>query len=189
MNKSTPLEGNDQTDSEITEPEEISKSQRKRDADNIRDLGARLTELPARQLATIPLPEEIRSAVVEYTKIKSNSARKRQLGFLAKHLRNVDVEPIDAALEKIRQTARASTIKLHLAEHWRDRLLGRVEEESARDALTTYLNKFPHADRQQLRHLQTQAIKEQQKNTPPAAARELFKVIRLALSNESAEQE
>lgn len=185
MNKSTPFDDKDQPDPEVAEPEEISKSQRKRDADDIRELGERLTELPARQLATIPLPEEVRSAVIEHTKIKSNSARKRQLGFLAKHLRNVDIEPIDAALEKIRQTARASTIKLHLAEHWRDRLLGRIEEESARDALTTYLNTFPHADRQKLRHLQAQAIKEQQKNTPPAAARELFKVIRLALSKES----
>ncbi len=185
MNKSTPFEDNDQPDSEITEPEEISKSQRKRDADDVRKLGERLTELPARQLATIPLPDEIRSAVVEHSKIKSNSARKRQLGFLAKHLRNVDIEPIDAALEKIRQTARASTVKLHLAEHWRDRLLGRIEDESARDALTTYLDKFPQADRQQLRHLQSQAIKEQQKNKPPAAARELFKVIRIALFEES----
>ena len=38
--------------------DEISKSQRKRDADAIRDLGSRLAELGASELATIPLPDD-----------------------------------------------------------------------------------------------------------------------------------
>jgi len=158
--------------------DEISKSQRKRDADAIRELGLRLTELASSELATVPLPDDVLSAVQEYLRIRANGARKRQLGFLAKRLRNADIEPIDAALEKIRQNARANTLNLHAVEHWRDRLLGDLPDESPKLALTQFLDEYRQADRQQLRQLQTQALKEREKARPPAAARQLFKVIR-----------
>ncbi len=168
--------------------DEISKSQRKRDADAVRDLGTRLTELANSELATVPLPDDVASAIEEYSRIKSNGARKRQLGFLAKRLRHVDVEPIEAALEKLRQAARANTITLHLIEQWRDRLLGDAEEESAKDALTTFLTEFKSADRQQFRHLQQQALKERKARRSPAAARQLFKAIRAQISTDPDEE-
>ncbi|MFK7995750.1 MAG: ribosome biogenesis factor YjgA [Granulosicoccus sp.] len=158
--------------------DEISKSQRKRDADEIRDLGERLTELGASELATIPLPDAVANAIEEFSRIKAHGARKRQLGFLAKRLRNVDVEPIYIALEKIRQVARNNTISLHKVENWRDRLLGDVDNESPKEALTAFLEEFKTADRQHFRHLQAQALKERQNKRSPAAARQLFKAIR-----------
>jgi len=164
--------------------DEISKSQRKRDADDIRELGARLTELGASELATIPLPDTVQSAIDEFSKIKAHGARKRQLGFLAKRLRNVDIEPIHAALENIRQAARANTLSLHRIEHWRDRMLGDVEHESAKEALTAFLEEYKNADRQQFRHLQAQALKERQNQRSPAAARQLFKALRDEVANE-----
>jgi len=166
----------DPIDSE--ELDEISKSQRKRDADSVRDLGSRVAELGASELATIPLPDDILAAIKELNRLKAHGARKRQLGFLAKKLRQIDIEPIDAALEKIRQTARANTKSLHLIENWRDRLLGDVEGESAKDALTSFLSEFVSADRQQFRHLQRQSLAERKIKKPPAAARQLFKAIR-----------
>lgn len=167
-------------DSELFDdaPDEISKSQRKREADSVRDLGARLAELGASELASIPLPDDILAAIIELNRIKAHGARKRQLGFLAKRMRQIDVEPIDAALEKIRQSARANTKSLHLVENWRDRLLGEIDGESEKAALTAFLDAYLDADRQQLRHLQRQAIVERKANRPPAATRQLFKAIR-----------
>ena len=170
--------GSQRVSSDVDGDDEISKSQRKRDADSVRELGLRLTELGASELSTIELPDDVLSAIEEYSRIKANGARKRQLGFLAKRLRQIDIEPIDAALEKIRQTARANTMSLHTIERWRDRLLGVDQDESPKDALTAYLHEHPRADRQKLRHLQAQALKEREKDRPPAAARQLFKVIR-----------
>ncbi|MFK7859054.1 MAG: ribosome biogenesis factor YjgA [Granulosicoccus sp.] len=158
--------------------DEISKSQRKREADEIRELGARLTELGASELASIDLPDDVISAIKEYSRIKAHGARKRQLGYLAKRLRHVDIEPINAALEKIRQLARSNTISLHKIEHWRDRLLGDIDGEHPKEALTAFLAEFKGADRQQFRHLQAQALKERQNKRSPAAARQLFKAIR-----------
>jgi len=161
--------------------EEISKSQRKRDADGIRDLGAQLTQLSPSELAGIPLPDDVLTAISEYQKIKANGARKRQLGFLAKRLRQADIEPIETALEKIRLDARANTINLHRVEQWRDRLLGLHDKETSKQALTAFLDEYPTADRQRIRHLQSQSLAERTINKPPAAARQLFKTLRLVI--------
>jgi len=158
--------------------DEISKSQRKRDADAVRELGAQLADLGASELATIPLPDDVLSAIHELNRIKAHGARKRQLGFLAKRLRQIDIDPVDAALEKLRQTARANTVNLHKVENWRDRLLGDVDGESDKEALTAFLSEYVEADRQQFRHLQRQALTERKAQRPPAAARQLFKALR-----------
>lgn len=166
------------SDPSADELEEISKSQRKREADAVRDLGVRLSELGASELATIPLPDDVLSAIQELNRLKAHGARKRQLGFLAKRMRQIDVTLIDEALEKLRQSARANTRKLHLVENWRDRLIGEADGETAKDGLTAFLSEFPHADRQQFRHLQRQAIAERAAKRPPAATRQLFKALR-----------
>ena len=172
-------------DNTAPDDDEISKSQRKREADSVRELGSRLAELGASELASMPLPEDIVSAIKELNSIKAHGARKRQLGYLAKKMRHIDVEPIDAALEKLRQAARANTKNLHQIEHWRDRMLGDIEGESEKEALTTFLDQYLEADRQHFRHLQRQALAERKIRKPPAAARQLFKSIRDVVLSES----
>ncbi|MFT6301689.1 MAG: ribosome-associated protein [Granulosicoccus sp.] len=164
-------------------PEEVSRSQKKREADAVRDLGARLADLRGSELANIPLPEDIVAAIKELNRIKAHGARKRQLGFLAKKMRHIDIAPIDAALEALRQSARANTKSLHMIENWRDRMLGDIAGESEKQALTVFLDQYLEADRQQFRHLQRQALAERKIDKPPAAARQLFKAIRDVVLN------
>jgi len=157
-----------------------SKSQLKRDALAKRDLGEELAALGAAERAKIPLPDDVHDAILELNRTTKNGARKRQLGWLAKRLRNIDVEPIESALESIRQAARANSQTLHLVEQWRDRLLG---QEETKGSLTAFLDKYPHADRQQLRQLQRNAMQEKERNKPPKSARLLFKVVRDAVNH------
>lgn len=161
-----------------------SKSQAKRDALEIRALGAELAALGASERARIPLDADVISAIDELNRIRAsaNGARKRQLSFLAKRLRQCDLEPIEQALEGIRQAARAATADLHLAESWRDRLLGDGPAETPAEALTAFLHEHQTSDRQTLRQLQQQALKERAAAKPPAAARKLFKTVRDALA-------
>lgn len=158
-----------------------SKSQLKREALAVRDLGSELAALGAAERARIPLPDDVVDAINELNRTTQNGARKRQLGWLAKRLRKIDIEPIDAALESIRQAARANTQTLHLVERWRDRLLG--DDGDAKSALTEFLDKYPHADRQQLRQLQRSAMKEKSQTKPPKSARLLFKAVRDAVNH------
>ena len=162
--------------------EEPSRSQLKREALAIRDLGSELALLGAAERARVPLPEDVVDAINELNRTTKNGARKRQLGWLAKRLRKIDVKPIEDALESIRQAARANTQTLHLVEQWRDRLLGDENNPNPKQALTEFLDKYPHANRQLLRQLQRAAVKERTENKPPKSARLLFKSVRDAVN-------
>jgi ribosome-associated protein len=163
-----------ESDDEFLAP---SKSQRKRDAHEIRDLGSELAALGEAERGRIPLSDDIRIEIDKLIATRAHGARKRQLGFLAKQLRRHDLQPIYEALEAIRQTARSHTLSHHLVEEWRDKLLG-LEPLSSTEALTLFLAQYPNADRQRLRQLQRKAIAEREANRPPRSARELFRMVR-----------
>jgi ribosome-associated protein len=60
-------------------------------------------------------------------------------------------------------------------ETWRDKLIANP------DAVTEFVAAFPQVDIQQLRTLIRNAKKEQEKNQPPKAFRELFQLIKPAI--------
>jgi ribosome-associated protein len=150
-----------------------SKSQLKRDAHGRQDLGAELVELSASQLAEIPLSEDVLAAVKETRGITAHGARKRQLKYLGKLLRQEEEAPIREALERIQGRHALTVAHHHQCERWRDRL---ITEGDA--ALTALLDEFPHADRQQLRQLMRTAQAELAKDKPPKSSRELFRALR-----------
>ena len=47
------------------DPDEVSKSQRKRDADAVRELGEQLAALSPSELNTVPLADDVLSAIQE----------------------------------------------------------------------------------------------------------------------------
>ncbi len=76
-----------------------SKSQRKREATALQDLGEQLVALTRAQLSRIPLPEELRAAVQAAQAITQRGGHKRQLQYIGKLMRRLDdPEPIRAAL-------------------------------------------------------------------------------------------
>ena len=150
-----------------------SKSQRKREMAALQDLGAELVDLAAADLARIPLPDRLSEAIDQARAITSHGARRRQLQFIGKIMRDVDPAPIRAALEKIRQHSARATAELHLIERWRDRILSEGQA-----ALNEFSGQYPGADRQRLRQLMLNARKEQEKSLPPKSARSLFRALR-----------
>lgn len=153
--------------------ERPSKSELKRESHALRDLGERLTQLPAEQLSRMPLPDALREAVQEGRRIRQPGARKRQLQYIGKLMRTLDPEPIREALAELDLSSARSTARHHQAEQWRERLL-----EDGDAALSELVAKFPQADRQQLRQLTRNAIKEHRQNRPPQSARALFQYLR-----------
>lgn len=71
-------------------PSPPSKSQRKRDAIALQDLGAQLVSLTAAQLNRIALPEELLEAVRTAQAISQRGGRKRQLQYIGKLMRRID---------------------------------------------------------------------------------------------------
>jgi ribosome-associated protein len=150
-----------------------SKSQRKRDAHAIKDLGETLVNLDPGQLSKFDLPEFIVDIINETRRIKKHGARKRQLQYLAKQLRQLDTVPLRQQLEQLQQPHHQEVAHLHRIEQWRDRLL-----QQGQQALTDFLTQYPQADRQHLRQLVRNAQQESQQQTAPKSARQLFKYVR-----------
>jgi ribosome-associated protein len=150
-----------------------SKSQRRRDALEVKSLASRLIGLSPALLAQVPLDEPLRAAIREARSIRSNVARKRQLQFVAKLLRRGDPDPIRHALEAFGADARQLAGRQHRAEAWRDHLV-----ETGDSALSQLLLQRHDAAVQSLRQHMRKARQEADAGRPPAAARALFRLLR-----------
>lgn len=71
----------------------VSKSEIKRDAEVLKDLGVELVKLGKNALERIPLDEDLRAAIDLAQRIKKEGYR-RQIQLIGKMLRARDVEPI-----------------------------------------------------------------------------------------------
>ena len=174
------MRGRDEDTGEFFSP---SRSEQRRAALDVLELGEQLAAMTATQLGRLPIPEELLPHIRETQRITSHGARKRQQAFLAKQMRKLDDEVLDAirdAMSKDGEAARRETAALHRVEALRDALLG----DDGDAALTALLAAHPQADRQQLRQLLRNVREERAKNKPPRAFRELFRVLRELLAQD-----
>ena len=168
------MRGRDEDTGEFFSP---SRSAQRRAALDVLELCEQLVGMSAAQLGRLPIPEQVLPHLRDAQRITSHIARKRQIAFLAKQVRKLDEEAIDAirdALSKDGEAARRETAAMHRLEALRDALLG--EEGDA--AMTDLLAAHPGADRQQLRQLVRNALDERKRNKPPRAYRELYRLLR-----------
>ena len=152
---------------------EVSKSQLKREANEILELAKKLLAMPEPILQGLPLDPDLREEVDFARSIRAHGARKRQLMTVAKFLRNRDNEQLLDAVNNLDQKNRQMNVRFHHIEAWRDRLL----EGNDRD-LSGLLDNCPGINVQTLRQLIRNAKKEAKLGKPPAAARKLFKFLR-----------
>ena len=79
-----------------------SRTQKKNEDRALQRLGEQLVALPIGQLEVMELPEELLTAIELAHKIKSRSARRRQIQYIGAIMRHIDPQPIKVALERIR---------------------------------------------------------------------------------------
>ncbi len=161
---------------DIPEDEEFdlgpSKTQLKKASLALQDLGEALTQLSDQQLARLPLSEELTNSVQQARNMRANAARKRQIQFIGKLIRNNDSDAILAALEDLQAQSTNSHQLMQMAEHWSERLINEP------DALADFLNQYYQADRQQLRSLLRNCQKLPQDNIISPAHKKLRKWLR-----------
>lgn len=155
-------------DHHFPEEEKPSKSQRKRDMTALQKMGEALVKLSASQLAQIPLDPTLATAIKEARTLTAHGARRRQLQYIGRLMRNIDAEPIENALAKIALHHQKSNALFHKVEQWRDQLIEKGDEK-----LEELMKQFPEMDRQQVRQLIRNA---QQKKA--GADTELFRYLR-----------
>ncbi|WP_276818914.1 ribosome biogenesis factor YjgA [Mailhella massiliensis] len=74
------------------EKERVSRSQKKRDSSALQEVGERLAKIPAVKRARLPLPEDLRDALDEYDRLSGHEARRRQLQFIGRLMREAGEE-------------------------------------------------------------------------------------------------
>lgn len=158
----------------VVEEEELppSKTKIKKQMHDLRDLGEELTELGKDQIAQLDIPETLRDAIREMSRIKSFGARRRQLQYIGKLMRDVDTAPIIAKLNTWKGISQQHIGYMHQLERWRERLL---ESDTA---LTELLSAYPQTDVQRLRTLIRNSLKERETGKPAKNFREIFQVLR-----------
>lgn len=87
-------------ESERQQPDELSKTRRKKDMIALQALGERLAKLSDSQLAKLPLSDELLAAIHMARSLKSHEAIRRHVQYIGKLMRKEDVEAITTAMRK-----------------------------------------------------------------------------------------
>ncbi len=157
------------------EYERPSKSELKRQMDELQKLGAQLVAEPRDRVKRVPMPEDVKEAILMCQTITNHEGRRRQLQFVGKKMRTLsdeEVAVIQRTIDSWKGASKAETAALHALERRRDKLL------TDDTALTKLLEEHPELDVQQLRTLIRNARKEQAESKPPKAYRELFQILK-----------
>jgi len=157
------------------EYERPSKTELKRQSNELQKLGEDLVNEPRDRVKRVPMPEDVRDAILECQNIKNHEGRRRQIQFIGKKMRTLDEEEvaiIQRTIDSWKGLSKADTAALHAMERRRDKLL------TDDNALTVLLQENPELDVQHLRTLIRNARKEQAENKPPKAYREIYQILK-----------
>ncbi|HAT32602.1 MAG TPA: ribosome-associated protein [Janthinobacterium sp.] len=157
------------------EYERPSKSELKRQMTMLQKLGAELVAEARDRVKRVPMPEDVRDAILECQLIKDHEGRRRQLQYVGKKMRTLDeaeLAAIQRTIDSWKGLSKADTAAMHAMERRREKLL--TDDK----ALTVLLSENPELDVQHLRTLIRNARKEQAENKPPKAYREIFQILK-----------
>lgn len=151
-----------------------SKSQLKREMQELQELGKQMLELSTEQLNTLPITDTLQRAILESHRIRQHEARRRHLQYIGKVIRQEeDIDTIRRAIEAFHAGSEEHTRRLHLAERWRDRLINEGDS-----ALGEFVEYCPVADVQHLRNLARNARRDLQKEKNTGQSKKLFRYLR-----------
>ncbi|HXZ47453.1 MAG TPA: ribosome biogenesis factor YjgA [Usitatibacter sp.] len=149
----------------------ISKTRRKKQMTELQQLGAGLVALSAEQLARVDMPEALRDAVADARRFTRHEARRRQLQYIGRLMREIDAGPIAEQLAALKAPSKRQTAFFHVAERWRQELLDDP------GTVARFVKEFPEADPHRIRSLAEGAREEKRAARPPRQFRELFHVL------------
>ncbi len=157
------------------EYERPSKSEAKRQSLEVQKLGEELVNEARDRVKRVPMPEDVRDAILMCQTITNHEGRRRQMQFVGKKMRTLDDEEIaiiQRTIDSWKGMSKADTAALHALERRREKLLADDK------ALTVLSTEHPELDVQHLRTLIRNARKEQAENKPPKAYREIFQILK-----------
>ncbi len=156
----------------------VSKSEIKRDAKALKDLGEQIVNMTKNQRAKLPLDDEFLQALATADKITNRKTEgyRRQLQFIGKLLRSRDEEAIRQAMAEAANINKSAERALQQLEKLRAELLG----ENGNAKINELAGQYPSLERQKLRQLvkKTQQQQKQHPDQPSPAYKDLFQYLK-----------
>ncbi|WOD07081.1 ribosome biogenesis factor YjgA [Marinomonas sp. GJ51-6] len=154
-----------------------SKTQIKREMEDLQDLGKKLLKLSKNQLKKVEMSDTLRDAIAEAERIKHHEASRRHLQYIGKIMRTEDHETIAQRVALFDSTSAAYNKLFHQLEIKRDALIG----ENSKEVLSQYLDENPNIeDIQLLRQLIRLSQKEVSQGSNTTNRKKLFRFLREA---------
>lgn len=154
-----------------------SRSRKKRESTAAQDMGVMLSALSESELRGLDVPEALIWAIADWKKFPGHEAKRRQMQYIGKLMRETDVENLRERLEAHLAPSREETRSLHALEDLRERLVA-AGDEALETEITALVATYPEASAAKIRHLVLAARAEREKKRPPKAARELFRYLK-----------
>ena len=160
-----------------------SKSARKRAAHEAQDLGETLIALRDAELDALNLPETLADAIRDARSITSRGGGARQRQYIGKLMRELDLEPIRAALSARSEQSFRDAERFKRVEEWRERLIS--QGTPALDDLERWR---PNLDRDEwARRISAATAERARIGGVGTAGRELFRALRALFESEAGE--
>jgi len=161
------------SDDQFDQEFEISRTQKKREAEAAQKLGERLILLNEKQLKELNLDESLLDAVHLAREIKAHGGKKRQLQYIGKLMRHTDIEPIEEYFEQLDSRHNIETAKFKSLENLRDKLV-----EQGVSMIDEVGKEFPNVDHQKLRQLVRNAANKKNEKLALKSKRAFFQYLK-----------
>ena len=188
MNKSLNFEGYEVKLEETDDANELSKTKQKKNAHALQETGVQLVELPEKDLRSLDIPDILKDAVLDAQSMTRHGARRRQLQYIGSIMRDLDPEPIQAAVAQLSLNRSQAARRFQEMEVWRDNLVS-PETADTTHTLEVFINTFPHTDRQRMGQLIRNAVNAKDEKKKTRASRVLFQYIREIMETPSGKSE
>lgn len=149
-----------------------SKTRRKHEMHALQDLGVALVALDPKRLATLDLPERMVDAIALARTLTRHEARRRQIQFIGRLMRDIDAAPVRDALAAWALGPERERALMKAIERWRDR----VQDDP--DGLQAFVDAYPTASRTALAALLADVRTERARGAPPHKSRALFRELK-----------
>ena len=147
-----------------------SKTQLKKEADDVQTLGVEIAQLPKQKITSLSLPDDAKEAIIFYQNIKKNSAKRRQAQYIGKILRGLDLSQVIEELNVIKNISKLRIKLEHEAERWREKLI------TSPAALDEFINQY-QPDISNLNQTISNARKESLTDKKSKNYRNLYRLI------------
>jgi ribosome-associated protein len=153
----------------------VSKSEIKREVQEMHKLGTILTALSPKAREKVPLDVTLEQAMILADKLsKKKESYRRHLNYIAKQLRLADnLDDIKHAMDIIGNKNQQAAVALNKIEYVRDQIIADGDKK-----VNELIEEYDNLDRQKLRQLVRQAKKEVEQDKPAKGYRDLFQYLK-----------